>query len=512
MKLKAALAITATAVLAYTAITPAAILDPVTTENGLLSGVTLPSGVQVYKGIPFAAPPVGDLRWKEPQPAANWTGVRKADQFGNVCVQPSQPNRLPNKNVSTDLPDSPKTSEDCLYLNVWTSADRPDARQPVMVWIFGGAYSEGAGSSPHNDGENLAKKDAVVVTFNYRLGPFGFFSHPELTKESGRNASGNQALADSIAVLRWVKQNIAAFGGDPDNVTIFGESAGAAMVGGLIGSPVAKGLFQRAILQSGTFSGLTMAAMTPLAQAEQPAPAFGRGRGRGGDADAGPPPPPPAQPTLAELRKRSTEEVSKTVRGRGMIIDGYIIPEDLSMTFAQGRQNPVDVIVGFNKDEHTTLGGNVAFRDNMAYMMRLTAERQTAIGKRAYFYTFTHEPPVDLSQPGVRDVKATHAAEIVYAFNNLHAPGVYPDMRSPKLALASEKDRAIADTMSSYWVNFARTGNPNGRGLPDWPQFKDRNAPPHFIGESKEWPGAETLNAFDPKYAELLKSLGASSN
>lgn len=512
MKLKAALAITAAAVVAYTAVMPAAISDPVKTQNGLLSGVTLPSGVQAYKGIPFAAPPVGDLRWKEPQPVANWTGVRKADQFGNVCVQPSQPNRLPNKNVSTDLPDSPKTSEDCLYLNVWTSAERAGARQPVMVWIFGGAYSEGAGSSPHNDGENLAKKGAVVVTFNYRLGPFGFFSHPELTKESGRNASGNQALADSIAVLRWVKQNIAPFGGDPDNVTIFGESAGAAMVGGLIGSPVARGLFHRGILQSGTFSGLTMAAMTPLAQAEQPAPAFGRGRGRGGDANAGPPPPPPAQPSLAELRTRSTEEVSKTVRGRGMIIDGYIIPEDLSITFAQRRQNPVDVIVGFNKDEHTSLGGNVAFRDNMAYMMRLTAERQTAIGKRAYFYTFTHEPPVDLSQPGVRDVKATHAAEIVYAFDNLHAPGVYPDMRSPQLALASETDRALADMMSSYWVNFARTGNPNGNGLPNWGQFKDRNAPPHFLGEIREWPGAETLNAYDAKYAELLESLTSTSN
>ncbi len=149
-------------------------------------------------------------------------------------MQPSQPNRSPN-NVTVDLPDSPKTSEDCLYLNVWTSANRAGDRQPVMVWIFGGAYTEGGGSSKHNDGENLARKGVVLVTFNYRLGPFGFFTHPELTKESGRNASGNQALADSIAVLQWVKTNIAAFGGDPNNVTIFGESAGAAMVGGLVG-------------------------------------------------------------------------------------------------------------------------------------------------------------------------------------------------------------------------------------------------------------------------------------
>jgi len=252
---------------------PAAISDPVKTGAGLMSGVTLASGVRAFKGIPFGAPPVGNLRWKEPQPVATWEGVRKADQFGNVCVQPSQPNRPPNKNVTVDLPDSPKTSEDCLYLNVWTAANRANERRPVMVWIFGGAYSEGGGNSPHNDGENLAKKGVVLVNFNYRLGPFGFFSHPELTKESGRNASGNQALADSIAVLRWVKENIAAFGGDPNNVTIFGESAGAAMVGGLLGSPVAKGLFQRAILESGTWTGLNMAAMTPRARAEVPAPA-----------------------------------------------------------------------------------------------------------------------------------------------------------------------------------------------------------------------------------------------
>ena len=160
--------------------------------------MTLASGVRAFKGIPFGAPPVGELRWKEPQPVAKWEGVRKAEQFGNVCVQPSQPNRVPN-NVTVDLPDSPKTSEDCLYLNVWTAANRANERLPVMVWIFGGAYTEGGGSSKHNDGENLAKKGVVLVTFNYRLGPFGFFTHPELTKESGHNASGNQALADSIA-------------------------------------------------------------------------------------------------------------------------------------------------------------------------------------------------------------------------------------------------------------------------------------------------------------------------
>jgi para-nitrobenzyl esterase len=279
------LAIAAALVAAYSVTTPAAISDPVTTASGPLSGVTLKSGVRAFKGIPFGAPPIGELRWKEPQPVTRWDGVRKADQFGNVCVQPTQPNRNPN-NVTVDLPDSPKMSEDCLYLNVWTSARNARDRQPVMVWIFGGAYSEGGGSSPHNDGEALARKGVVLVTFNYRLGAFGFFTHPELTKESGRNASGNQALADSVAVLQWVKTNIAAFGGDPNNVTIFGESAGAAMVGGLTGSPVAKGLFHRAISQSGAWMGLGMGPMAPRAQAERgQLPIAGRG-GRGPSAVA----------------------------------------------------------------------------------------------------------------------------------------------------------------------------------------------------------------------------------
>jgi len=497
MKVRLTVAAVATVVLVSVARMPAAVSDPVTTDAGKLSGVTLKSGVRAFKGIPFGAPPVGDLRWKDPQPVAKWDGVRKAEQWGNACVQPNQPNRNPN-NVTVDLPDSPKMSEDCLYLNVWTSAPRAGAKQAVMVWIFGGAYSEGGGNTPHNDGENLAKKGVVVVNFNYRLGPFGFFSHPELTKESGHNASGNQALADSLAVLRWVKTNIAAFGGDPNNVTIFGESAGAAMVGGLVGSPLSKGLFQRAISESGAWMGLGMGPMLPRARAEQSQVIVPGARGRGG----APTTPPPPLPPLAELRARSSDEVTKTLRGAGMIIDGYIVPEDESITFANGRQQPVDVIAGFNKDEHTSLGGNVAFRDTMAWHMRLFVERQVALGKKGYWYTFTHEPPIE---PGAR-------TGIVYAFNNLWAPRVYPDASSPKLATASEKDKAVAEQMSSYWVNFARTGDPNGKGLPPWPRFKDRNAPPHVIGEIKEYPSAETLNAYDAKYAEVMKALTTASN
>jgi para-nitrobenzyl esterase len=480
--------------------TLAAISDPVKTKDGKISGVTLSSGVRAFKGIPFAVPPVGGLRWKEPQPPERWEGVRKADTFGNVCAQPSQPKRVPN-NVSVDLPDSPKASEDCLYLNVWTSAARANARLPVMFWIYGGAYTEGAGSSPHNDGEALARKGSVLVTFNYRLGPFGFFSHPELTKESGRNASGNQALMDTIAALRWVQGNIAAFGGDPNNVTIFGESAGAAMVGGLVGSPAAKVLFHRAIAESGQWMGLGMGSMIPLARAEHPQ------RFRGG--------PPGAQqakaeeaptdfPPLAELRGRSTEEISKTLRGSGMIIDGWIVPEDLSVTYAQGKQNPVDVIVGSNKDEHLAMGGNVKFRDTLMWSMRLFAERQTAIGKHAYWYFFTHEPP---AEPGVRELKATHAAEIPYVFETLSAPRTVPDTSSPRLAAASEKDRAMADMMSSYWMNFAKTGDPNGGNLPAWPVFKSRDMPPHVLGEITYYPNADVLNAYDEPYMHILTTL-----
>src|SRR5712692_4910557 len=318
--------------------------EPVKTDAGLLSGTSAAApGVRVCKGIPFAAPPVGELRWRAPQPMATWTGVRQADKFGNVCVQPKSIGRL---NVSVDLPDSPAASEDCRYLNVWTAAQSASERRPVMFWIFGGAYTEGAGSSPHNDGEVLARQGVVVVTFNYRLGPFGFFSHPELTKESGRTASGNQALMDTMAALKWVQTNIAAFGGDPRNVTIFGESAGAAISAGLVGSPRTGGLFRRAISQSGAWMGLGVAAMRTRQQAEQPA-------GRRGA------PPPPLMP-LEELRAQSTEGISRTLFGAGMIVDGWIIPEDESLTFAQGRQQPVDVLVGSNKDEGTFAGNTTA--------------------------------------------------------------------------------------------------------------------------------------------------------
>jgi para-nitrobenzyl esterase len=506
----------------------AGVSEPVKTDAGLLSGTSAAApGVRVFKGVPFAAPPVGAQRWRAPQPVAKWTGVRKADTFGDVCVQPKGIGRL---NVSVDLPDSPAASEDCLYLNVWTAAQSPSERRPVMFWIFGGAYTEGAGSSPHNNGEALARQGAAVVTFNYRLGPFGFFSHPELTKESGHTASGNQALMDTMAALKWVQTNIAAFGGDPRNVTIFGESAGAAIAAALVGSPHTAGLFRRAISESGAWMGLGIAPMRTRQQAEQP-------MGRRGA-------PPPELMPLQELRAKSSEEISRTFAGAGMIVDGWIVPEDESLTFSQGRQQPVDVLVGSNKDEGTFAGNTTAtawtnrvrqrwsdladdclklypagsdeeatrssqdaFRDEMAWHMRLYASLQAKRGKRAYWYFFTHEPPY---APNARNLKATHTVEIPYVFNHLRAPRVFPDASSPELASASASERALAERVSSYWVNFARTGDPNGQGLPRWPRWttsSDASQAPMIIGDVNETPDPQRLAFYDKLYARILAGL-----
>jgi len=504
---------------------PAAVREPVATDAGLLSGtVAATPGVRVFKGIPYAAPPVGALRWRAPQPVAKWAGIRKADTFGSPCVQPKGVGRL---NIAVDLPDSPAASEDCLYLNLWTAAQSASERRPVMFWIYGGAYNEGAGSSPHTDGSALARQGVIIVTFNYRLGPFGFYSHPELTKESGHDASGNQALMDTMAALRWVQTNIAAFGGDPRNVTIFGESAGAAMAAGLVGSPRASGVFRRAISESGGWMGLAVAAMRTRQQAELPA-------GRRGE-------PPPALMPLAELRAKPAAEIARTFSGAGMIVDGWVIPEDQSLTFSQGRQQAVDVLVGSNKDEGTfapampasvwtgfvrqrwgdladdflklypagsdeeaARSSPMAFRDELAWHMRLYANLQSKRGSRAYWYFFTHEPPY---APTARNLKTAHGAEIPYVFNTLGAPRTFPDTSSPELASASASDRARAGTVSSYWVNFARTGDPNGKGLAPWRAFSDANADPVILGDIREAPDPKRLAIYNRLYAKIVAGL-----
>ncbi len=508
---------------------------PVETAQGLVSGAPGDiEGVTVFKGIPFAAPPVGDLRWEQPQPAASWEGVLEATSWGDSCIQNPSPERFP-PNSATDMPDSPGISEDCLYLNVWTPAESADESLPVMVWLYGGAYNEGGGSSPFSQGNQLAEKGAVVVTFNYRVGSLGFFAHPELTAASEHGASGNQALGDSIAALQWVQDNIAAFGGDPSRVTIFGESAGAAMNGGLAGAPPAEGLVHRVISQSGNWMGLSIAQMTPRERVEAQA------------ASAG---------TLAELRAMDAQDVFANIRGQGMIIDGYIIPEDLSVAFANGRQLKVDVLTGSNEDEGSFTGAfgppatlasweqgegfrwgdlvelgraaypvttdeeaaaasTMPFGDNMSWLHRQFAEYQAGIGQNAYHYWFKHDPLYD---PDRADLGAAHTGEIPYVFGNLCAPRTYPGGSSVDLMCGNPDEEAFADMVSQYWVNFAATGNPNGEGLPEWPSVDQLGPNEAMLLDGADtgvgpWLGEAKIALYDAMFeSRVAEPLGIASD
>lgn len=485
--------------------------DMVRLDAGLIEGLPAAEGVRAFKGIPFGAPPVGELRWRAPRPVEPWDGVREATEFGDVCIQPPGQGRL---NIAV-LPDGPAMSEDCLYLNVWTPADSTVDALPVMVYVYGGAYTEGAGSVPLYDGTELAKKAAVVVTTNYRLGAFGFLAHPELTKSSEHGYSGNYALADVLAALEWVQRNIPAFGGDPANVTVFGQSAGAAINGLLVAMPRARGLIRRAASQSGAWMGLAMSpGMPTLARAEQ--------LGAEAAAEAG-------VSTAAEMRAMSADEVAARFRGIGPIVDGWIIPEQPTEVFESGRQNEVDVLVGSNKDESFFAGGPGAeqfeaqarerygeladdylavyahatdeeaarssaetFRDQLFWHMRLFAEHQVRRGNEAYLYYFTQNPP---GPAGEGDRPASHAAEIPYVFNNLGELPLFPDQSVPELAAASPVDRELADRMSFYWVNFARDGDPNGPSLPPWPAYVPGGAVEAAILDAD--PGGESLPSLD---------------
>jgi para-nitrobenzyl esterase len=394
-----------------------------------------------------------------------------------------------------------------------------------MVWIYGGGFTGGSGSEQRYDGERLAAKGPVVVTFNYRLGVFGFFAHPDLAKESGRNASGNYGMMDSIAALQWVKRNISAFGGDPNNVTVFGESAGAIMTSALIGSPQAKGLFRRVITQSGAWMGLQMARMDTRAAREQ--------AGVKAMADIG-------VASISDLRAKSTEELAAGLRApAGLVVDGYLIPEDLSITFAQGKQNEVDVLAGSNANEGTffQFGGPMAaqpfqsqskqrfgeltgaflklypagsdaeantsylaaYSDETSWNMRQSAVAQTRRGKKGYVYYFTRVPRGADGTPSPRG--STHTVEIQYAFNN------------PTGLNWDDVDRKLADTMSSYWVNFATKGDPNGPGLPAWPEFKSMSSGRVMVlGDTvqvESAPPAAQLSFFDSAYARLMKQTGS---
>lgn len=481
-------------VLALSSLSWAAIKDPVKVEQGLLAGTNGSSAdIRVYRGVPFAAPPVGDLRWKVPQPAASWQGVRKAAEFSNACWQTPYPAAAAIYQAML-----PGLSEDCLYLNIWTPAKSAKDRLPVMVWIHGGGFTRGFSGTSSYNGEALARKGAIIVTINYRLGIFGFFAHPELTAESGHHASGNYALLDQIAALQWVQKNIAAFGGDPARVTIFGESAGSWAVNALMASPLAKGLFQRAIGESG---GL-FSSMKTLAEAEKEGEKLGKllapdsaQKKPENSADSA------QQDVLKALRAMPPGELLKAAETETArtIIDGWVLPQDVAAIFAQGKQNNVPLIVGYNADEGTTLapqGANMkammfvggvyqrygsqadallkiypaasdeqavssfysVYRDQaFGWEMRTWARMATKTGNQpAYMYYFSRRPP----GPQSARLRAFHASEIAYVFGTFVWPFPWEDT-----------DKKLSDAMTSYWVNFAASGNPNGASLIKWPAY-----------------------------------------
>jgi para-nitrobenzyl esterase len=471
----------------------------VRTATGLVKGDTSSDGrIRIFKNIPYAAPPVGELRWKEPHAVAPWVGVRDATAFGRQCVQGA---------IFGDIQFPQPPSEDCLNLNVWTPATKTGERLPVMVWIHGGGFQAGAGPEPRHDGDPLARKGVVVVTFNYRLGVFGFLAHPELTRESGRHASGNYGMLDQVAALRWVRDNIANFGGDPRNVTIFGESAGSFAVSALMASPLARGLFHNAIGESGAYftAGSGTLALQPLPATEQLGVKFGAKLGA---------------ESVAALRAKSAEEVLqaalKTQPWFSPNVDGYFLSEDVYATFAAGRQARVPLLAGWNADEiraGVVLGkqkptaqsfsgetrkrfGDHAAAILEAYPATTDAEALESAAALAsdlfighatwkwlemhvrsgrapvYRYSFDRKIPVapDEKVNAVaatsRDIGARHAGEIEYVFGALDSRRKVPWEAS---------DRRLSDAMMTYWTNFARTGDPNGRGLAKWPRY-DRGA------------------------------------
>jgi para-nitrobenzyl esterase len=469
----------------------------VKTEAGAVEGTTSQDArVRIYRGIPFAAPPVGELRWQAPRPVAPWEGVRKATAFGNRCMQAP---------IFSDMIFRDQVSEDCLYLNVWTPARAATERLPVMVWIYGGGFQAGSASEPRQDGEKLAGKGVVVVSFNYRLGVFGFLAHPELTKESGHNASGNYGLLDQVAALRWVKKNIGAFGGDADKVTIFGESAGSFAVSALMASPLSQGLFQRAIGESGAFfnSGTGTLAPTTLAAAEASGMKFAESLGA---------------PSLAALRAQAAADVLKAAsKGPGRwfspMIDGYVLPRDVRAIYAEGTQSHVPLLAGWNADEvrsgvvlakekptaasftertrkqfgteadailkaypagsdeealesAASLGSDLFI--GYATWKWIEMHRQTG-GSPVYRYRFARKIPIapDTKVNGVtataRDIGARHAGEIEYVFGTLDS---VPNVKW------EDADRRLSGLMMAYWSNFARSADPNGPGVPKWPGYE----------------------------------------
>lgn len=488
--------------------------DSVKLSSGFVTGMQgEDAAVQVFLGIPFAAPPVGALRWKAPQPVEPWEGIKQMTQPGDGCVQPLARSRAP---WTEEFMHQGEASEDCLYLNVWTTVS-DDQAKPVLVYIHGGGFSEGSGTVPIYDGESLAKKGLVVVTINYRLGVLGYLAHPELTAESGNDASGNYGMLDQVAALEWVRDNVAAFGGDPGNVTIAGQSAGAMSVYLLTASPLASGLFHRAIVQSGpgglaSFGLTSVRGMAPsLHDAEQ------SGQEYASSKDAA---------TIEVLRAMPADQLGG---GGGLLrfapnIDGYFLPDDVAEIYAAGLQNDVPMLSGFNADEASAFPGygemNIAEFEEMASqryadqagaflalydhtsdaeagtgqveslrdiaavaVQRISSDRAETAKTPEYLYYLERGIP----WPDRPEFASFHTADVPYFFNNLHL------MDRPW----EEVDHQVAKAMSNAWVNFAKTGNPSSTG--DWPAYSDAPHAYMVFGAElamREMPARDAVRAF----------------
>ncbi len=478
----------------------------VTIESGIIEGQSLEQNIFSFKGIPYAAPPVGKLRWQPPQPVEPWKNPKSTIAYGATCPQPDM-SELIFKSYRA-------MAEDCLYLNVWTPAiDSSAAKLPVMVWIHGGGFIVGTASDDYYTGQDLAKSGVVVVTLNYRLGPFGFFAHPLLSQESEHKVSGNYGLLDQIAALQWVQKNIKSFGGDAENITLFGESAGGRSIASLMVSPLSKGLFHKAILQSST----VFRPMYHLTESWYGRPSMenvGLQLAAALDADK-------EKDVLAALRQLSVDEIMKEAKPTlpGMLegknkkqdgiafepaVDGWVLPGSPSDLFDAGKQHPIPIIAGSNADEGSLFARKISFltarrarkiieevfaedapqilklypfddRDaartalnriagdmNSAAPMDKTVSDMTRINSPAWLYYYTHVREDELGQK----LGAWHGSEIRMVFNSL-------DRGKAKI---TDADRKVAATISQYWLNFAKTGNPNGSGLPDWPQYKINEA------------------------------------
>ncbi|HEV2424367.1 MAG TPA: carboxylesterase family protein [Terriglobia bacterium] len=454
--------------------------SPVRIDTGLISGIT-ESGATAYLGIPFAAPPVGDLRWRPPQPAAHWKGVRAADHFGASCMQDEAGSRLPwTKEFMTQGP----ISEDCLFLNVWTAAKPPREKQAVMVFIYGGGFSEGSTVCTVYNGAALATKGVVVVSMNYRIGALGFLVYPELTKESEHHSSGNYGLLDQIAALHWVQRNIAAFGGDPSRVTIFGQSAGAISVEDLMRSPLAKGLFARAIAESGPglFPENLMGGADTLEKREQQGVKYAEAKGAH---------------SLADLRAMPAGDFFKHTPGApgvgGPVTDGWVLPAvrpprevplivgmvtgDTAFSSMFGPQAPATVdgyksvaqkvygdraaaflqLYAVEKDSDVPAAKAASQVDRTRVALDMWCVTQAKRSGTVYTYYFDHPIP----WPAHPEFGAFHSAELPYIFETLKV------MDRPW----TPEDFKLSQVMSSYWSNFAKTGDPNGPGLPPWPAY-----------------------------------------